>query len=197
PRDATRRLRLLWPRCPPRPTLGASMSELLQRLQTTLGAAYRVERELGGGGMSRIFVVEDIELGRRIVVKVLPPDLAAGLSVERFKREIQLAAQLQHPHIVPLLMAGAKDGMLYYSMPFIQGESLRARLTRQHELPIPEVLRVLRDVVDALAYAHSNGVVHRDIKPDNILMSGHHAVVTDFGVSKALSTATGESTLTS
>ena len=173
------------------------MADLLQRLQATLGAGFRVERELGGGGMSRVFVVEDVELNRRIVVKVLPPDLAAGLSVERFKREIQLAAQLQHPHIVPVLTAGAKDGLLYYSMPYIQGESVRGRIVRQHELPILDALRILRDVVDALAHAHGNGVVHRDIKPDNILLSGHHAVVTDFGVSKALSTATGESNLTS
>jgi Tol biopolymer transport system component len=173
------------------------VSDLQQRLQATLGTGYRVERELGGGGMSRVFVVEEIELGRRVVVKVLPPELAAALSTERFKREIQLAAQLQHPHIVPLLTAGAKDGLLFYSMPLIEGEAVRARLIRQRELPIPEVVRILRDVVDALAYAHEHGVVHRDIKPDNILMSGHHALVTDFGVSKALSTATGESNLTS
>ena len=173
------------------------MSDLLQRLQSTLGPGFRVEHELGGGGMSRVFVVEDVELGRQIVVKVLPPDVAAGLSVERFKREIQLAAQLQHPHIVPLLTAGAKKGLLYYSMPLIKGESVRGRLVRQHELPIGDVLRILRDVVDALAHAHASGVVHRDIKPDNILLSGHHALVTDFGVSKALATATGGSMLTS
>src|SRR5436309_7250260 len=140
------------------------MSELHDRLQASLGDGYRVERELGGGGMSRVFLVDDIALGRKIVVKVLPPDVAAGLSTERFNREIQLAARLQHPHIVPLLTATAKDGLLYFTMPFISGESLRARLARQHELPVPEVVRILRDVVDALAYAHSQGVVHRDMK---------------------------------
>jgi Tol biopolymer transport system component len=147
--------------------------------------------------MSRVFLVHELALDRKIVVKVLPPELAAGLSAERFKREIQLAARLQHPHIVPLLTASAEAGLLHYAMPFIAGESLRARLARQHELPVNEVVRILRDVVDALAYAHGEGVVHRDIKPDNILMAGHHAQVTDFGVSKAVSSATGESDLTS
>jgi eukaryotic-like serine/threonine-protein kinase len=147
--------------------------------------------------MSRVFLVHDLSLDRRIVVKVLPPDLAAGLSTDRFNREIQLAARLQHPHIVPVLTAGAKDGLLFYSMPFITGESLRARLVREHELPVNEVVRTLRDVVDALSYAHANGVVHRDIKPDNVLLAGHHALVTDFGVSKAVSNATGVSELTS
>ena len=147
--------------------------------------------------MSRVFLVHELALDRKIVVKVLPPELAAGLSAERFKREIQLAARLQHPHIVPVLTASAEAGLLHYAMPFIAGESLRARLARHHELPINEVVRILRDVVDALAHAHSEGVVHRDIKPDNILMAGHHAQVTDFGVSKAVSSATDQSDLTS
>ncbi|MFL5619283.1 MAG: protein kinase domain-containing protein [Gemmatimonadaceae bacterium] len=172
-------------------------SGLSERLQHALGDSYRVERELTGAGMSHVFVVEELDLDRRIVVKVLPPDLSAGLSVERFRREIQLAARLQHPHIVPLLSAGAKDGLLYYAMPFIVGESLRARLARQHELPMQDAIRILRDVVDALSHAHANRIVHRDIKPDNVLLSGHHALVTDFGVSKALANATGESQLTS
>ena len=175
----------------------AESNELGDRLGRALGEEYRVEREIGGGGMSRVFLVQDLALDRKIVHKVLPPDLSAGLSVERFKREIQLAARLQHPHIVPVLSAGAKDGLLYYAMPFITGESLRARLSRQHELPIHDAVRVLRDVVDALSYAHASGVVHRDIKPDNVLVAGHHALVTDFGVSKALSNSTGESNLTS
>jgi tetratricopeptide (TPR) repeat protein len=171
---------------------------LREHLQAALGGAYRVERELGGGGMGRVFVAEDTTLGRNVVVKVLPPELARGLSAERFRREIQLAAKLQHPHIVPLLAAGAtEDGMLYYTMPFIDGDSLRQRLIRGGELPIPDALRILRQVVDALAYAHARGVVHRDIKPDNVLLSGNHALVTDFGVSKALSTATGPVSLTS
>jgi Tol biopolymer transport system component len=172
-------------------------SGLSERLQQALGDAYRVERELTGGGMAHVFLVEDLQLDRKIVLKVLPPELSAGLSVERFRREIQLAAKLQHPHIVPLLSAGAKDGLLYYAMPYISGESLRARLLRQHELPITDALRILRDVVDALSHAHASQIAHRDIKPDNVLLSGHHALVTDFGVSKALANATGESSLTS
>jgi len=173
------------------------MTGLAERLQATLGDAYRITEELGGGGMSRVFVAEDTELGRNVVIKVLPPDLAAGLNVERFRREIQLAARLQHPHIVPLLSAAAKDGLLYYTMPLIGGESLRAKLERSGELPIAEAVRVLREVADALEFAHGQGVVHRDIKPENILFAGHHALVTDFGVSKALSSATGEQSLTS
>jgi serine/threonine-protein kinase len=172
-------------------------SGLIDRLQRAIGDAYRVERELGGGGMSHVFVAEEVDLERRIVFKVLPPDLSAGLSFERCRREIHLAAKLQHSHIVPLLSAGAKDGLLYYAMPYITGESLRARIARQHELPIQDALRILRDVVDALSHAHANQLVHRDIKPDNVLLSGHHALVTDFGVSKALATATGADSLTS
>ncbi|MDP9177942.1 MAG: protein kinase [Gemmatimonadota bacterium] len=173
------------------------MPELIERLQSTLGSGYRITSELGGGGMSRVFVAEEVELSRNVVVKVLPPDLAAGLNVDRFRREIQMAARLQHPHIVPLLSAGAKDGLLYYTMPFIQGETLRGRLSRSGELPVADALRILREVADALDFAHSNGIVHRDIKPENVLLSGHHALVTDFGVSKALSAATGEVNLTS
>jgi len=171
--------------------------ELTERLQAVLGPAYRVEKELGGGGMSRVFLAEEVDLGRRVVVKVLPPDMAAGVNVERFRREIQLAAKLQHPHIVPLLSAGASGDLLYYVMPFIEGESLRAKLAREGELPVAEALRILRDVVDALSYAHGHHVVHRDIKPDNVLLSGKHALVTDFGVAKAVAESTGKHTLTS
>ena len=131
-------------------------SGLSERLQRALGEGYRVERELMGGGMSHVFVVEETELERRIVVKVLPPDLSAGLSFERFRREIHLAARLQHPHIVPLLSAGSKNGLFYYAMPFIEGESLRARLSRQRELPVQDAARIVRDVVDALAHAHAH-----------------------------------------
>jgi TolB-like protein len=159
------------------------------RLRAALGPDYAVERELGGGGMSRVFVATEQALGRRVVVKVLPPDLSAGVNSERFRREIQLAAQLQHPLVVPLLTAGERDGLLWFTMPFIEGESLRATLDRRERLPVREVIGIVRDVLDALAYAHARGVVHRDIKPGNILMSGAHAVVTDFGVAKALSAA--------
>jgi serine/threonine-protein kinase len=146
--------------------------------------------------MSRVFLAQETALGRQVVVKLLPPDFAAALSADRFRREIQLAASLQHPHIVPLLAAGQADDLLYYTMPLVEGESLRARLARQGELPVPEALRVLRDVADALSYAHRHGVVHRDIKPDNVLLSDHHALVTDFGVAKALDEASQHTSLT-
>ena len=208
------------------------MGDLRARLQAALGDAYRIGRELGGGGMSRVFLAHEAALGRPVVVKVLPPDMAAGVNAERFRREIQLAASLQHPHIVPLLSAGAsglpaqsavevnaerfrreselatalqhphivsappagqRGDLLYYVMPFVEGESLRAKLAREGELPVGETIRILTDVADALAYAHAHGVVHRDIKPDNVLLAGKHALVTDFGVAKAVSTSSGGS----
>ncbi len=147
--------------------------------------------------MSRVFLAQERELDRQVVVKVLPPEMAAGLNAERFRREIQLAASLQHPHIVPLLAAGHADDLVYYTMPLIEGESLRAKLAREGELPVTQTVRILRDVADALAYAHEHRVAHRDIKPDNVLITRHHAVVTDFGVAKALSESTGKSALTS
>jgi serine/threonine-protein kinase len=173
------------------------MAELSERLQAALGTAYHVEKELGGGGMSRVFVAEETRLGRRVVIKVLPPDLALEMRVDRFNREVQLSASLQHPHIVPLLAAGGADDLLYYTMPFVEGEPLRTKLSREGELPVRDTVRILTDVADALAYAHGRGLVHRDIKPDNVLLSGNHAVVADFGVAKALSQAKTESGLTS
>ena len=172
-------------------------TDLREQLQSTLGSAYSLERELGGGGMSRVFLAEETSLGRHVVIKVLPPELSAAVNVERFKREIQLAARLQHPHIVPLLVAAESQGLLYYTMPFIDGESLRARLHREGELPVADTLRLLQEVADALAYAHEHGVVHRDIKPENILLSGSHAAVADFGVAKALSSAADATGITS
>ena len=173
------------------------MTELLERLQAALGGAYRLERELGGGGMSRVFLATETALGRQVVVKTLPPDLAAGVSVERFRREILLAASLQHPHIVPLLAAGEADGLLYFTMPYVEGENLRVRIERGGPLATPEAVRILRDVTAALAYAHRRGVVHRDIKPENVLLTDQHAVVTDFGVAKALGQSAAAGTLTS
>jgi len=169
------------------------MAELIDRLQRVVGDTYRIEKELGGGGMSRVFLAEEVALGRQVVIKVLPPEMAADVSQERFHREIKLAAKLQHPHVVPLLTAGADGDLLYYVMPFIKGESLRVKLAREGELPVGEALRILREVTDALAYAHRSGVVHRDIKPDNVLLSEGHAVVTDFGVAKAVSASSGSS----
>ena len=174
------------------------MVDLRDQLQHTLGDNYTIERELGGGGMSLVFVAEEISLGRKVVVKVLIPELAASVNVERFRREIQLAAKLQHPHIVPVLTAGVSEGLPFYTMPFIEGESLRAKLARSGELPVQEAAKILRDVLSALSYAHERGVVHRDIKPDNVLLTANHAVVTDFGLAKALSASTNPgSSLTS
>ena len=163
---------------------------LRERLQAALGTTYAIERELGGGGMSHVFVAAETALGRRVVVKVLPPDSAASVSAARFRREIAVAARLQHPHIVPLLSTGEMDGIPYFTMPFVEGESLRVRVARSGELPAGEAVRILREIASALTYAHGHGVVHRDIKPDNVLLSGDVAMVTDFGVARALSAAT-------
>ncbi|HEY3933784.1 MAG TPA: serine/threonine-protein kinase [Gemmatimonadales bacterium] len=162
---------------------------LVEHLKNALGDAYTIERELAGGGMSRVFVAKEHALGREVVIKVLPPELAAGVNRERFRREVQLAARLSHPYIVPLLHAGEDGELLWFTMPYIPGESLRTRLQRVGPLPLSEVVKLLRDVVEALAYAHSRGVIHRDIKPGNILSDGQHALVTDFGVAKALNAA--------
>ncbi len=162
------------------------MTDPRDQLQTTLGTAYTLERELGGGGMSRVYLAQETALGRQVVVKVVAPELAEGLSAERFAREVKLAARLQQANIVPVLTAGDAGGLPYYTMPFVKGESLRARLA-QGPLPSSEAISVLRDVARALAYAHAEGVVHRDIKPENILLSGGAAVVTDFGIAKAIS----------
>ncbi|MDP9176402.1 MAG: protein kinase [Gemmatimonadota bacterium] len=168
------------------------------QLQETLGSAYTLEHELGGGGMSRVFVANDTTLDRKVVIKLLPPELAAAVNLERFKREIQLAAKLQHPNIVAVLTAGSTDGLPYYTMPLVEGESLRARITREGELPVNDVVKILRDVLSALSYAHERGIVHRDIKPDNVLLTKYNAQVTDFGIAKAVTaSATPGSLVTS
>ena len=160
------------------------------RLEQALGGDYRVERELGGGGMSRVFLAEETRLGRRVVVKVLPPALGAALDIERFRREVRLAASLRHPHIVPLLAAGESvDGLVYFTMPFIEGESLRRRIDRDGKLPPGDAVRIVRDVAEALSYAHQRAVIHRDVKPGNILVEDDHALVADFGIAKALLSA--------
>jgi len=166
-----------------------SPSTLRDQLQAALGDAYRIERELAGGGMSRVFVATEVALGRPVVVKVLHPELAADVTAERFAREIQLAARLQQANIVPLLTAGHTGELPFYTMPFVEGLSLRQRLAEDGRLAIPEAIGILRDVARALAYAHDAGVAHRDIKPENVLLSGGAAVVTDFGIAKAITVA--------
>ena len=161
--------------------------DLRAQLQSTLGDGYTLERELGGGGMSRVFVAHENALGRTVVVKVIAPELAEGVSAERFAREVKLAARLQQANIVPVLSTGSSGSLPYYTMPFVTGESLRARIAAGTRLTVPQAISILRDVARALSYAHTQGVVHRDIKPENILLSGGTAVVTDFGIAKALS----------
>ncbi len=164
------------------------MRDLREQLEGAVGTKYRIGKELTGGGMSRVFIADDLALGRQVVIKVLHPDLAAGVNAERFDREVQLAARLQHPHIVPVLTAGEVDGLPYYVMPFVKGESLAARVERG-PLPVAEVIHIMGDVARALAYAQSEHIVHRDIKPQNILVSGGAACVADFGIAKALSSS--------
>src|SRR5687767_4845939 len=165
------------------------VSTLPERLSEALGAAYTFERELGGGGMARVFVAVEKRFDRRVVVKVLASELAAGVSAERFAREVALAARLQQANIVPVFDSGEFDGLPYYTMPWIEGESLRARLDARGALPIAETVAIVADVARALSYAHAHGVVHRDVKPENVLLSGHTAVVTDFGIAKAITAA--------
>lgn len=169
------------------------MQDLRDRLQTALGTEYKIERELPRGGMSRVFVAEESALARRVVIKVLAPELTATLSAERFRREIMLAARLQHPNIVPLLASGQADASVYYTMPLVDGESLRERIDRERPMAFADISRILEEVSSALAYAHEEGIVHRDIKPENVMFFHGRAVVLDFGIGKALSAARGAS----
>jgi len=170
---------------------------MIDKVTEALASQYKVLRELGSGGMATVYLAEDIKHRRRVAVKVLRPDLAASLGRERFFREIEVAARLQHPHILSLFDSGESGGFLYYVMPYVEGISLRDRLAQGGELPVNEVVRILAEMSDALAYAHGQGVVHRDIKPDNVMLSGRHALVMDFGIAKAVSEATGPSAITS
>src|SRR5215203_1835154 len=172
------------------------MTDLPDHLRAVLADRYRIERALGRGGMATVFLAHDLRHDRPVALKVLHPELAATLGPERFQREIKLAAGLQHPHILPVHDSGEAGGSLYYIMPYVEGESLRTRLSRQGELPVHDAVKILLEVTDALAYAHGRGVVHRDIKPDNVMLSGRHALVMDFGVAKAVSEATGRQTIT-
>ncbi len=170
-------------------------NERLQiEVQAALGDSYTIERELPRGGMSRVFVATENALGRHVVIKVLSPELAATLSAERFKREIQLAARLQHPHIVPLLSAGQAGRHLYYTMPLVDGESLRDRISRQRPMPIADVVTIIDAVARSLGYAHGEGIAHRDIKPENVMFFHGQAVVLDFGIGKALQRAAEDAT---
>ena len=168
-------------------------------LPEVLGGRYRIERELGRGGMARVYLAQDLKHARQVAIKVIRPELAASLGRDRFLREIGIAARLRHPNIMPLYDSGDADGVLYFVMPYEKGLSLRARLEREGGLPIADGVSILRDVARALAYAHAEGVVHRDVKPDNVMLSGDAAVVTDFGIAKAVSAAlieAGGSTIT-
>ncbi len=167
------------------------MSNQIDRLTAVLADRYRIERELGQGGMATVYLAEDLKHARKVAIKVLRPELAMALGAERFLREIATTANLRHPHILPLYDSGEAAGFLYYVMPLVEGESLRDRLTRQKQLPIDEALAIAREVADALGYAHQRGVIHRDIKPENILLEGGHAVVADFGIARAVSAAGG------
>ena len=165
------------------------MTDAAQRLAAALADRYRLERELGAGGMATVYLADDLKHRRKVAIKVLRPELAAALGPDRFLREIETTAQLRHPHILPLYDSGEASGFLFYVMPLVEGESLRDRLTRQKQLSVEEALAIAREVADALGYAHGRGVVHRDIKPENILLEGGHAVVADFGIARAVSAA--------
>ena len=167
------------------------MSEISAQLTTALADRYRLERELGAGGMATVYLAEDLKHQRQVAVKVLRAELANALGPERFHREITTTANLRHPHILPLYDSGEAAGFLYYVMPYVEGESLRERLTRERQLPLEDALQLAREVAEALAYAHEHGVIHRDIKPENVLLERGHAVVADFGIARAL-TAAGE-----
>ena len=167
----------------------APESDLLARLKMMFADSYRVEEEMKGGGMSRLFLATDLELRRKVVIKILPPDLTSPMMLSRFRRESEVTARLQHPHILPVISAGVRDGLAYYVMPFFEGESLRARLHREGQLSIDDSERILTEMSDALSCAHDQGVIHRDIKPENILILGGHAVLADFGIASALSNA--------
>jgi serine/threonine-protein kinase len=168
------------------------MSEITQQLKAALADRYVIERELGAGGMATVYLAEDLKHRRRVAVKVLRPELAAALGGERFLREIETTANLRHPHILPLYDSGDANGTLFYVMPYVEGESLQDRMAREKQLPVDDALRIAGEVADALSYAHGRGVIHRDIKPDNIMLENGHAVVADFGIAQAVSDSGGE-----
>ncbi|MGH7730279.1 MAG: serine/threonine-protein kinase [Candidatus Eiseniibacteriota bacterium] len=176
-----------------------AMIDMLEALRRALAPHYRVDREIGAGGMARVFLAEEQHPRRSVAIKVMDPELSNRISRERFVREVELSSRLNHPHVVPILTANeclflpeGPDGLCYYVMPYIEGESLRYRLQREQRLPLEDALHMFHDVADALAYAHAQGVIHRDVKPENILISGGHAMVADFGIARAISAAGGD-----
>src|SRR5256886_1269254 len=171
------------------------MLDVLDSLRESLAPRYDVEREIGAGGMARVFLAVEQHPHRRVAIKVLDPEVSTRLLRERFIREVDLSSNLSHPHIVPIFSAGEVDGLFYYVMPYVDGESLQHRLLRDRRLPLDDALHIARDVADALAFAHAQRIIHRDIKPENILLSGEHAIVADFGIARAISAA-GSLTLT-
>jgi len=172
------------------------MSTVESRLAEALAGHYAIEREVGAGGMATVYLARDVKHDRLVALKVLRPELSAALGSERFPREIKFVAQFNHPHILSLYDSGEAQGFLYYVMPYVEGESLRDRLAREKQLPVADAIRIVKEVADALAYSHARGVVHRDIKPGNVLLSGRHAVVTDFGVAKAVTASAAKDTMT-
>ncbi|HEY7029132.1 MAG TPA: serine/threonine-protein kinase, partial [Gemmatimonadales bacterium] len=167
-----------------------------QRLSATLADRYRIERELGQGGMATVYLARDLRHDRPVALKVLRPELAAVIGADRFLAEIKTTANLQHPHILSLFDSGEADGTVFYVMPYVEGESLRDRLSREHQLPVDEAIQLAREIADALQYAHSHHVIHRDIKPENILLHGGHALVADFGIALAVSRSDGGTRMT-
>ena len=172
------------------------MSTAESRLAEALSGHYVIEREVGAGGMATVYLARDLKHDRQVALKVLRPELSAALGSERFPREIKFVAQFNHPHILSLYDSGEAQGFLFYVMPYVEGESLRDRLAREKQLPVADAIRIMKEVADALAYSHARGVVHRDIKPGNVLLSGRHAVVTDFGVAKAVTASAGKDLMT-
>jgi len=181
--------------CPPPVTRecrdAAAYPSVIDRLTTALADRYRLERELGAGGMATVYLAQDLKHDRHVAIKVLKPELAAVLGAERFVVEIKTTAALQHPHILPLFDSGTADGFLYYVMPYVQGETIREKLNRETQFGVEEAVRIAREVADALDYAHRHGVIHRDIKPENILLHDARPMVMDFGIALAVSAAAG------
>jgi serine/threonine protein kinase len=167
------------------------MSNQIERLKTALADRYKIDREIGSGGMATVYLAEDVKHKRKVAVKVLRPEIASALGAERFVREIEIAANLSHPLILPLHDSGDADGSLFYVMPYVEGESLRERIDREGKLPLDDVVRLTENVAAALSHAHQQGIVHRDVKPENILLTGGTAVVADFGIARAVTVAGG------